>query len=191
MAGVDCPKECSTPWPFSSATFGTTTAPRAALSVEMHPITALSSGRIHPKLRLLEFIDGALTTLGWGMQNEIVAALPGARGARARTSGGAGVTPMYKRSGLSAGIAALARVGDTGLTATNGVAGAVVPLGAMGRVTQTTTNFQSIWSALAKETEVANALAIELAQNELLAIRQSVNSVIGDNIVGLVEAVEL
>lgn len=102
-------------------------------------------------------------------------------------SAGAVVTPMYKRSALSADVAAVARVLDTGLTATNGAAQAIVPIGAMGRVTQTTTNFQSVWPALDKEL----GLAIELAQNELLAIRQTVTSVIGDNVLGYVEAVEL
>jgi hypothetical protein len=99
---------------------------------------------------------------------------------------GSAVTPMSKRTALAA-ASAVARVLDTGLTATNGVAGAVVPIGAMGRVTQTTTNFQSLVPVLPK----GDDMAIELAQNELLAIRQSANSVIGDNIVGYVEAVEL
>jgi hypothetical protein len=105
-------------------------------------------------------------------------------------SAGVAVTPMYKRTALSSGVSAVARVLDTGLTATNGVAQAVVPLGAMGRVTQTATNFQSLWAGLAREFDTTNS-AIELAANELLAIRQSAISVIGDNLVGYVEAVEL
>jgi hypothetical protein len=54
----------------------TETAPTAALPVELQPSTAFATGRIHPKLRLLEAVDDVLTTLGWGMQNELVAVLP-------------------------------------------------------------------------------------------------------------------
>jgi hypothetical protein len=107
-------------------------------------------------------------------------------------SAGAVVTPMRKRTALAGSVVGVARVLDTGLTATDGVAQAPVPLGAMGRVTQTARNFQSVWSIpLAFVADVANAMAIELANNELLAIRQTVISVIGDNIVGYVEATEV
>lgn len=105
---------------------------------------------------------------------------------------GAVVTPMFKRTSLSGAVVAVARVLDTGLTATSGVAQAVVPIGAMGRVTQTATNFQGPWTMplAGNERGTINAMAIELAQNELLAIRQSATSVIGDNIVGYIETAE-
>lgn len=103
------------------------------------------------------------------------------------------VTAMHKRTSLAAAVVGVARVLDTGLTATGGTAQAVVPLGAMGRVTQTATNFQSVWSMPLSPAERGTiaAMSIELAQNELLAIRQSAVSVIGDNIVGYVEASEI
>jgi hypothetical protein len=107
-------------------------------------------------------------------------------------SGASPTVPMIKRTGLASSVVGVARTLDTGLTATNGAAQTPIPLGAMGRVTQTTTNFQSLWSTLGFQTpELNNAVAIELATNELLAIRQSVVSVIGDNIVGYVEATEV
>jgi hypothetical protein len=107
-------------------------------------------------------------------------------------SGGAGVTPMHKRTSLSAALVAAARVLDTGLTATSGAAQSPVQIGAMGRVTMTATNFQSYVTMPLSQNErgTLSALAIELAQNELLAIRQSATSVIGDNIVGYVETAE-
>ena len=107
-------------------------------------------------------------------------------------SGGSVVTPMHRRSGLAASLVGVARVLDTGLTQGAGTAQSPIPLGAMGRVTQTTTNFQSVWSMpLLAAAELANAQSIELATNELLAIRQTVISVIGDNIVGYVESTEV
>lgn len=103
------------------------------------------------------------------------------------------VTGMHKRTSLSGAVVGVARVLDTGLTATGGTAQAVVPVGAMGRVTQTATNFQCAWAMplSANERGTINAMSIELAQNELLAIRQSATSVIGDNIVGYVETAEV
>jgi hypothetical protein len=107
-------------------------------------------------------------------------------------SGGSAVTAMHKRTSLAGAVAAVARVLDTGLTATSGTAQAIVPLGAMGRVTQTTTNFQSTWTMplAPNERGTLNAMAIELAPGELLAIRPTVTCVIGDNIVGYIETAE-
>lgn len=98
-------------------------------------------------------------------------------------SAGAAVTPLTKKTGQTA--VGVVRVLDTGLT-TAGIANVQV-LGniAMGRVTQTTTNFQS--SQL--QFDFASLLIdeIQLVQNEILAIRQTLTSVIGDNIVGSVD----
>jgi hypothetical protein len=107
-------------------------------------------------------------------------------------SAGSVVTAMHKRTSLSGAVVGVARVLDTGLTATSGTAQAVVPLGAMGRVTQTVTNFQGVWTMplASNERGTLNAMSIELGQNELLAIRQSATSVVGDNIVGYVESAE-
>ena len=107
-------------------------------------------------------------------------------------SGGSLVTPMHKRSSLSGAVVAVARVLDTGLTLTGGTAQAIIQVGTMGRVTQTTTNFQSVISMPlgANERGTINAMAIELAQNEALALRQTVTSVIGDNVIGYVETAE-
>lgn len=107
-------------------------------------------------------------------------------------SGGSAVTPMHKRTSLSGAAAAQARVLDTGLTLTSGSAQAIVPIGTMGRVTQTTTNFQSLRTQPLSPNErgTINAMAIELAPGEALAIRQTVTSVIGDNVVGYVETAE-
>lgn len=134
-------------------------------------------------MQLQQFFDGtAAATL---MKYEIVKYT----GVTAFSAGTA-VTPLYKRTGLSGAIVGVSRVLDTGLTATGGAAQAVVPLLAMGRVTQTTTNFQSALVLPMPAHDYLNASMIELANNELLAIRQSATSVIGDNIVGYVEAVE-
>jgi hypothetical protein len=108
-------------------------------------------------------------------------------------SAGVVVTPMHKRTSQSGAVVSVARVLDTGLTATGGVAQAIIQLGAMGRVTMTATNFQAVMALplAANERGTMNAMAIELAQNELLAIRQTVVSVVGDNVVGYVEVAEV
>lgn len=98
-------------------------------------------------------------------------------------SAGTAITPVTKITGQSA--IAVARFLDTGLTTTGITAVQVLGNILMGRVTMTATNFQStqeIWefSALQK-------LPIQLAQNEILAIRQVVASVAGDRIIGTVD----
>lgn len=98
-------------------------------------------------------------------------------------SGGVLVTPLKKKTSQTP--LGVVRLLDTGLT-TTGIANVQV-LGNLvqGRVTQTTTNFSSsqelfdFW-ALQKG-------AIQLAQNEILGIRQTVTSVVGDNIIGTVD----
>ena|SRR5262252_6783701 len=107
-------------------------------------------------------------------------------------SGGAVVVPMHKRSTLSGAVVSVARVLDTGLTQGGGTAQGAVQLGAQGRVTQTTTNFNvnRYNPMVGDERGVLNGMSIELAQNELLALRQVVVSVIGDNLVGFVEVTE-
>jgi hypothetical protein len=108
-------------------------------------------------------------------------------------SGGVAVTPMHKRTSLAAAVLGQARVLDTGLTATGGVAQSAFQIGIMGRVTQTATNFQSFLTQplAANERGTINAMSIELAPQELLALRQAAVSVVGDNIVGLVETAEM
>lgn len=107
-------------------------------------------------------------------------------------SGGVAAPPMFRRTSQAGGVVSQARVLDTGLTATNGTASNPIPVGTMGRVTVTTTNFQAVFSEpFVTPGEIARMEAIELATNELLAIRQSVVSVIGDNIVGYAEALEI
>ena len=107
-------------------------------------------------------------------------------------SSGAVVTPMHKRSSLSGALVSAARVLDTGITLTGGTAQSPVQLGAQGRVTQTTTGFSTnrYNPMVSDERGVLNGMAIELAQNEALAFRQVVASVIGDNLVGYVEVTE-
>jgi len=107
-------------------------------------------------------------------------------------SGGVAVTPMHKRTSLSGAVVAAARLLDTGLTLTGGTAQAIVQIGTMGRVTQTATNAQSLISQPlgANERGTINAMAIELAAQEALALRQTVVSVIGDNVIGYVETAE-
>src|SRR5437762_2316821 len=56
-------------------------------------------------------------------------------------SGGVVVTPSHKITSQSGAQVSSARVLDTGLTTTGGTAQAQMWAGAMGRVTQTTTNF--------------------------------------------------
>lgn len=105
-------------------------------------------------------------------------------------SGGAVVTPMHKRTSLSGAIVSAARVLDTGLTATSGVAQQIFQVGVQGRVTQTTTAFSfSSYQVLGtNERGTLNAMSMELAQNELLALRQTVVSVIGDNVTGVLRS---
>lgn len=107
-------------------------------------------------------------------------------------SGGVVAVPLHKRSSLSGAQLSVARVLDTGLTATGGTAQSAVPLGAQGRVTQTTTGFSAgLLTPLQGATRGSlTTMAVELAQNELLALRQSVISVVGDNVVGLIEIEE-
>lgn len=94
-------------------------------------------------------------------------------------SGGVVVSPILKRTALGAPVATT-RVLDTGLTVTGAVSQGVVEIGAQGRVTQTTTVFAST----VVEIDFADDLkqGVELAQNEALAIKNNVISVIGDNI---------
>jgi hypothetical protein len=104
-------------------------------------------------------------------------------------SGGAAVTPSHKITSQSGAQVSAARVLDTGLTTTGGVAQAAFWNGLMGRVTQTATNFQSTQFNI-PVASAAGALAginWQLAQNEALVLRQLVTSVIGDNVVGAVE----
>lgn len=98
-------------------------------------------------------------------------------------SGGTVVTPLSKITSQSQ--ASSVRLLDTGLTTTGATFGGAATNIAMGRVTQTTTNFQANqqlmdWTSL-------QAVDVKLVQNELLCIRQTVTSVIGDNIVGYCE----
>lgn len=101
-------------------------------------------------------------------------------------SAGTAVTPVKKITSQTA--LASVRVLDTGLT-TTGIANVQV-LGnlVMGRVTQTTTNYQQ--APLLLDWTAINSGPISLVQNEILAIRQTVTSVIGDNCVGTVEWIE-
>jgi hypothetical protein len=106
-------------------------------------------------------------------------------------TGGVVLRPLNKRTSLAGALVSSARVLDTGLTVTAGVAQGTFSIGAQGRVTQLATNFNaSELAILQNERGILNSISIELALNELLAIRQSVVSVIGDNIVGYVEIAE-
>jgi hypothetical protein len=94
-------------------------------------------------------------------------------------SGGVVVNPILKRTGLGAPVSTT-RVLDTGLTLTGATTQGMVEIGAQGRVTQTTTAF----SSTIFEVDFADDLkqGVELQQNEALAIKNNVVSVIGDNI---------
>jgi hypothetical protein len=132
------------------------------------------------KIDLRCFFDGtAAATL---MKYEIIKAT-----SVSAFSAGSTVTAVKKRTSLT--TIAVPRVLDTGLT-TTGIANIQV-LGnlVMGRVTQTATNYQQA-NLLFDFTSVVSA-PIQLVQNEILAIRQTVTSVVGDNIVGSVEWIEV
>lgn len=105
---------------------------------------------------------------------------------------GTALTPLHKRTSLSGAGVGQARVLDTGMTLTGGVAQSSIQIGAQGRVTQTATNFSSFMTQPMSQNErgTLSALAIELAAQEALVIRQSATSVVGDNIIGYVEAAE-
>lgn len=107
-------------------------------------------------------------------------------------SGGTVVTPSFKRTSLSGALVSQGRVLDTGLTTTSGTAQAAMWNGTQGRVTQTTTNFsRSEYSPpIATQAAMLVAPGMELAQNEALLLRQTVASVIGDNVVGSCEFFE-
>lgn len=108
-------------------------------------------------------------------------------------SGGVLVTPAHKITSQSGAQVSAARVLDTGLTTTGGTAQSAAWNGLMGRVTQTTTNFQSQIHNVPVATAAGGLVAtnIQLAQNEALVLRQLVTSVIGDNVVGAVEFTEV
>ena len=108
-------------------------------------------------------------------------------------TGAVAVSALHKRTSLSGAKVSSAGVLDTGITMTGGAAQVGIPIGAQGRVTQTATNFQStlLGPLSANERGTINAMAIELAAQEALAIRLLATAVIGDNIVGLVEIAEI
>lgn len=108
-------------------------------------------------------------------------------------SAGTALTPVHKRTSLSGALVGQAKVLDTGFTLTGGAAQQAIQIGAQGRVTQTVTAFsQSIVQMLAaNERGTVNAMAIELAAQEALAIRLNATAVIGDNCVGYVETAEV
>ncbi len=98
-------------------------------------------------------------------------------------SGGAVVTPLIKRTGIT-NPDINARVLDTGLTQTG--------------ISQGAAFFNCAWSRLTHSATQAGAVSgqftldllgdpIELLQNEVLSLRQAVNSVIGDSVSGGVE----
>jgi hypothetical protein len=104
-------------------------------------------------------------------------------------TGGSVVTPLNKVTALGAANG-VGRVGDTGLTATGATWGGAMTTIVQGRVTQTTTNF----SSMSEEYHFMGDLQvgeIELAQNEILAIRiTAAAAVIGDNLIGTIEVSE-
>lgn len=108
-------------------------------------------------------------------------------------SGGTLVTPSHKRTSLSGAQVSACRVLDTGLTTTGGTAQAAMWNGVQGRVTQTTTVFSQsiIIPQIASPNGSLVAMNVELAQNEALVLRQLATSVIGDNVVGSCEFVEV
>lgn len=108
-------------------------------------------------------------------------------------SAGTALTPVHKRTSLSGALVGQAKALDTGFTLTGGAAQQAIQIGAQGRVTQTVTAFsQSIVQMLAaNERGTVNAMAIELAAQEALAIRLNATAVIGDNCVGYVETAEV
>jgi hypothetical protein len=103
------------------------------------------------------------------------------------------VSPLHKRTALSGALVGQARVLDTGMALTGGAAQVAIPIGAMGRVTQTTTAFASYLTQPLSQSErgTLTAMAIELAPQEAFVFRQTVASVIGDNLVGYVETGEV
>ena len=99
-------------------------------------------------------------------------------------SGGVVVTPVIKKTSLGS-PSAVVRVLDTGLTTTGATFGGLGHIIAQGRVTQTTTIFSSTLTTI--DFRALQSGEIELAQNELLAIRNNATSVVGDNIIGYCE----
>lgn len=130
-----------------------------------------------PRISLFAFFDGtAAATL---MKYEVVKAT-----SVTAFSGGIAVTPVTRLTGQTA--VGVVRLLDTGLT-TTGIA-AVQVLGniVMGRVTQTTTLYNET-NKLWDSSGMLSLKDIRLDQNEILAIRQTVTSVIGDNVCGTVD----
>lgn len=78
----------------------------------------------------------------------------------------------------------MARVLDTGLTLTGATHVEATPAFPHGRITQTTTNFQSNEYRLAAD--AFNDDPLELALQESLELRNDVTAVIGDNVAGFV-----
>jgi hypothetical protein len=102
-------------------------------------------------------------------------------------SAGTVVTPVSKKTSLTA--SSVSRVLDTGLTTTGITAVQILGNLVMGRVTMTATNYQQ--AAFYLDFSTLTSDEIELATNEILAIRQTATSVIGDNIVGTVDGYEV
>ncbi len=108
-------------------------------------------------------------------------------------SGGTVVTPMNKRTSQAGALTTVTRVLDTGLTTTGGTAQAAGWAGVQGRVTQTTTIFNSTLRDPDMAGQGGNlvSMCIELAQNEALLLRNLVTAVIGDNVLGACEFMEV
>jgi hypothetical protein len=107
-------------------------------------------------------------------------------------SGGTIVTPSHKITSLSGAQVSQARFLDTGLTTTGGTAQAAFWNGAQGRVTQTTTVFDSTLFSIPTGSASGQLVGtnIQLAQNEALILQNLVTGVIGDNVLGSVEFLE-
>jgi hypothetical protein len=99
-------------------------------------------------------------------------------------SAGSAVTPLHKKTAISSPAAQI-RVLDTGLTTTGASFGGSMLTMGQGRVTQTAINYSGTVFSLGFEN--FREFPIELAQGEILALRQTVVSVIGDNVIGYVE----
>jgi hypothetical protein len=99
-------------------------------------------------------------------------------------SGGAAVTPLHKKTAISSPAAQI-RVLDTGLTATGASFGGSMLTMAQARVAATALYFTS--TIVQMPFEAFREFPIELAQNEIFALRQLVTSVVTDTVYGYVE----
>jgi hypothetical protein len=104
-------------------------------------------------------------------------------------SGGSVVTPSSYKTSL-ASTAADTRVLDTGLTTTGITAGATLAVSGWNRLTGSATQSGTFSGVFTVLDQVVGLGPLELAQNEILCLRQLATSVAGDTVLGSATFIE-